>query len=527
MALPTLFRARKRKAARYGVALAIFPGNANFAVKIERAPDSGGSPDTANSVFLKVRPGEPVFVDELPAAGDTYHYRGMHTREGHDDSVETSWFALKAVELPEVLPVIPPEPNMALDIWRDPSTGTVYLYVNGSPRVRSVKWAVNVNTSFPAKGTGTAVDTNDDGDVDITTTTSTTTADDDVYATVTFYEEAGGTGAVLGTLRKKITVPAETIYPGLSRSAENETATLGTSGAYVNDPDGVMTKLEYKKKVGSAAWDASWTLKSASPTHATQYTETVALEEDHLSFIEWRWTAVINGQTVYGTLKSSGFDAGKLPNLAIDFAVTDDWDVTPILYGDFDAASGKVDSNHGTSPSTPARATVTAVGSVNLDSDRVANKAAVDAAYGKYPVSLAAGETLKAAAVGYSATGGGGNAGSGLATNEITRPPEDPRLTDVNMNAPPYENAGNTTFYTNWDTVGANTTDHEIRLEHYLDGELVDYEGAVAINATNPRTKVASGYTGYTSGYTRVLLVEKSGGAIIDTKTTDADYVTT
>ncbi|RMH11833.1 MAG: hypothetical protein D6701_14500, partial [Gemmatimonadetes bacterium] len=203
MALPASVQAEGRKPRAYGVAFGLFPGDATFAVVVERAPDVAGAPDLASVERFHVPPGSPTWVDHTAAQGAAYHYRFAHVRAGYQDGRFTPWFFARPDILPPTLPVIPPEPNLDFDLYVDPVGGAVWLVVNGSPRVHSVRWEVTLDGTFASSGSGVAVNTDDEGDAEIATGVIATPASE-VSATVTFYEGPDGTGAILGTLRRRV-----------------------------------------------------------------------------------------------------------------------------------------------------------------------------------------------------------------------------------------------------------------------------------------------------------------------------------
>lgn len=107
MALPEIASAGT-KITRWGVALALYPGDPDFAYEIERAPDNAGSPDTGNSVFYEEEAGAQRWVGVFKNDGQPYHYRVRHIRDGWIAGPWTDWIKLLSVRLPDDIPIKPP-----------------------------------------------------------------------------------------------------------------------------------------------------------------------------------------------------------------------------------------------------------------------------------------------------------------------------------------------------------------------------------------------------------------------------------
>lgn len=89
-----------------GIVLALYPSDPGAAIEVNRAPDSGGSPDTGNAETIAVvPPGTETYTDYV--AGGTWHYRIRSLRAGATASSWTGWVAATPVPLPATLPPIP------------------------------------------------------------------------------------------------------------------------------------------------------------------------------------------------------------------------------------------------------------------------------------------------------------------------------------------------------------------------------------------------------------------------------------
>ena len=111
----------------FGIVLAFFPASdpqgANVA--IERAPDSGGAPDTGNAaVIAVVDSGSRILYDFVGGAGP-YWYRANHTRYNATDGPYTSWVSARPTVIPETLPTVrdPVAALMGSDLGTTSHTG--------------------------------------------------------------------------------------------------------------------------------------------------------------------------------------------------------------------------------------------------------------------------------------------------------------------------------------------------------------------------------------------------------------------
>lgn len=87
-----------------GIVLALYPSDPSLSIEIQRAPDSGGSPGTAETIAI-VTPGTRTYTDLR--SGGTWHYRSRHVRSGANASAWTAWVAATPVPIPTQLPQIP------------------------------------------------------------------------------------------------------------------------------------------------------------------------------------------------------------------------------------------------------------------------------------------------------------------------------------------------------------------------------------------------------------------------------------
>lgn len=87
----------KRVGVVYGVLLRIVPGDFRLQVEVQRAPDSSGSPDTANAVSVQYagpfgRSGG-LWADRRPNDGSTWHYRIRHVSKNKSPGDWSSWLS--------------------------------------------------------------------------------------------------------------------------------------------------------------------------------------------------------------------------------------------------------------------------------------------------------------------------------------------------------------------------------------------------------------------------------------------------
>jgi hypothetical protein len=227
-----------------------------------------------------------------------------------------------------------------------------------------------------------------------------------VYFNAFGYSSADG-GGNESSAAKTAQITIESVAPVLEKTTESETSTTGTSGVTVRDPSGLATGLDYRVKSGTGAFGA-WTSKDATPNDGVEYTETVTLMEDHLSFIEWRLKYELLGQTHYFPMESAGFDKGKIPDVGPPaLSQTELGAVTAAFVGDFDTASVKYAHSTSAHPNETTVRAATAVDSRQFTTGTLA--------------TLSLGQTLYISWFGYSATGGGGNEQTVMGKAQISR----------------------------------------------------------------------------------------------------------
>lgn len=268
---------------RYAVVFGLYPGDPTFYTVVERAPDVGGNPGTGVDIAW-LAPGQRIFVDELGATASFHHYRFKHAGFGHLFGTPTAWYRSRVVQWSGTIPQIPRDAVMDLDLVLEQTDGTVDIVVNGSSIVKSVKWASSTS-AYPAEDTGSAVNTDTQGDVTIGDA-FTLTDGQTGFVRVTFYDALAGAGTILGSLRSSVTynaasgttiptvIEGEIVYDGAGN------ATLPLS---FNDPDGQLMSVEAQTKSGLAAW-SGWS------TITAPYAITVVLDEKHDSHIQYRFT---------------------------------------------------------------------------------------------------------------------------------------------------------------------------------------------------------------------------------------------
>ncbi len=111
-----------------GCALAIWPADPAYDFEIQRAPDSGGSPDEGSAETVARIPGtQETFVDERPATGATSWYRIRHVRDGETASSWTPWVALTPQLFARAWRPAPVLPSVHERPTDDGATGTLTL----------------------------------------------------------------------------------------------------------------------------------------------------------------------------------------------------------------------------------------------------------------------------------------------------------------------------------------------------------------------------------------------------------------
>jgi len=133
------------------------------------------------------------------------------------------------------------------------------------------------------------------------------------------------------------------IPPNLSVSTESESGSTGTFAVALSDPSGIATALDHRTKSGAGAW-SGWVSNDASPTVGeSPYSQDVGLVEGHLSFIAFRLTYVLRGNTQYRHLVSGGFDIGQVATGSfIPVINRDAGTVTASAQGDIDTTGWKI-----------------------------------------------------------------------------------------------------------------------------------------------------------------------------------------
>lgn len=93
-----------------GIVVGAYPADTGWYIQWQRAPDSGGSPDTGNAEIIAVLPPNiRRFVDRLPEDGDRRHYRWRHVRGScSTEGAWSDWVDDIPGQLPEPLPPMPP-----------------------------------------------------------------------------------------------------------------------------------------------------------------------------------------------------------------------------------------------------------------------------------------------------------------------------------------------------------------------------------------------------------------------------------
>ncbi len=301
-------------------------------------------------------------------------------------------------------------PNITIVPVIDETARTASAAVSGDFDTASVKIAASTS-GVPSAATvraATAVNGRDITAATIGALVSSLTAGQTVYFAAYGYSATGGGGNESTSLAvAKVVVGV--VAPLLEVSSESETSTTGTFAVILRDPSGIATAIYYRTKSGSGAW-GSWTLKTGTPSNGTTYTETVTLVEDHLSFIEFRVDYSLLGLAKSLSLKSSGFDKGKVPDLSLVPRISETGAVSCEIQGDFDTASAKIAASTSAYPSDATVRAATAIDGRIIPAATVGTLA-----------TLTVGQTLYIKAFGYSAASGGGNESSAAVTATITR----------------------------------------------------------------------------------------------------------
>lgn len=201
----------------------------------------------------------------------------------------------------------------------------------------------------------------------------------------------------------KTSVFMKNIAPTLTVTDESEDGTNGTMDVVVDDPGAQADSLEYRTKSGTDAWSA-WTDAvggGAAPTDGTTYSQSVALQEKHLSFIQFRLTFTLRGETQRVTASSGGFDKGLIPDVTVAPIIQKSGKVSLLAKGDVDTSSVRVLASTNGSLDI---AGVEADGDSVLVDDRVITP---DEA-GDFDLGLSLDDVFYVYAIGYSETGGTG-----------------------------------------------------------------------------------------------------------------------
>lgn len=130
--------------------------------------------------------------------------------------------------------------------------------------------------------------------------------------------------------------------PTLEVTREEEDGDTGHYGVTVYDPDERADALYRRVKQGANAWGA-WELVTNDPQDGTAYEHSVALQENHQSFIEFRLDYTLGGESGVVHRVSGGLDRGRIPNGLVgpklNFGAATG---SAFLVGDFDTAQWKV-----------------------------------------------------------------------------------------------------------------------------------------------------------------------------------------
>ena len=242
MALPSRIIDLGRVVRKYGIAFALFPGDARFAIEIERADDDGGgAPDLGTLTSVGVlTPGEQLFIDTTMGSSDNiFHYRARHVRKNYIDGSNTAWFGgYKSALIPDTIPLIPADAITSLDVNVEEGTGVVTFSLNSSPRYRSIRYVISTSAyGDPSSGIIVALDADGDAVVDPSVTLA---RGQTAFLVVALYEQTGGVGTAGGTLR--------------------------ATGSYTNDltvPDFTMRALVDSDWKASPELDGNFSLASA------------------------------------------------------------------------------------------------------------------------------------------------------------------------------------------------------------------------------------------------------------------------
>jgi hypothetical protein len=143
----------------------------------------------------------------------------------------------------------------------------------------------------------------------------------------------------------RLVVSAEGVAAAVSLAKtteeEDRIAGVGRLGVTVIDPDSVSTGLKYRTKEGAAAW-SSLEVETNTPVDGVEYSRTVPLVEQHLSFIEYVLEFQVGGKNGIVTSLSAGFDAGDIPDIVVKGHVRQNGQVFAQISGDSDTRSVKV-----------------------------------------------------------------------------------------------------------------------------------------------------------------------------------------
>ncbi|MFA6044183.1 MAG: hypothetical protein WC718_04305 [Phycisphaerales bacterium] len=190
--------------------------------------------------------------------------------------------------------------------------------------------------------------------------------------------------------------------PTLLESGSTEAGALAGHAVTVIDPSTWQAAtLYYRTKLGVGS-PGAWTFVDNRSTGAlangVRYSRTVATEEKHQSFVEWKMLWDSNDSTGHvASMTSPGFDRGNIPDVAVMGNFSTGGQLSVVWQGDFDTHSVKIAV---ASSANPTIAAIRAAGAHNGRVGATVHSTASD------------GQTWYIGCLGYSSTGGGGNESS-------------------------------------------------------------------------------------------------------------------
>lgn len=162
MGLPGDWKEGGGLAAPYGVVVGLLSGDLKCSHSLERAPDSGGSPDLGNiSVIATLDPTPQRYIDLLPNDKAVRWYRFRHTKKGYTVSNYTAWVSRAPTLIPKPLPPLPVYPLTYVEIQEpDTAPSNVVMRLQAWPDHQDIVWRwadLGLSTAVPPRSEDSSV----------------------------------------------------------------------------------------------------------------------------------------------------------------------------------------------------------------------------------------------------------------------------------------------------------------------------------------------------------------------------------